>query len=264
MKVIMGNDLSCCNNDNMINRLKTNDSLLVRDQNMKTNYSYMNTTIQSQTNQTNNQRSLVNLPRVNLQIDDYTFYEGYVKNGLAHGIGKLFRKDQRGDVEECYEGGFEEGKKNGYGVLTMKKGEIYKGQWVNDKKHGNGKQLYANGDIYKGNYKEDKREGFGFLELENGYSYEGDFKNNLFNGKGKMKFNEQGYYEGEWKDGYIKGKGVLKQMEPESVDYEGEFDYKEKEDSGELLFWESNRKLKGDKNRAVVGRWANGFFQFNK
>jgi hypothetical protein len=55
-------------------------------------------------------------------------YRGQMKNGMAHGSGKI----------------------------TFAEGNEYKGEWENGKMHGNGIMKFANGDVYEGEWENGK------------------------------------------------------------------------------------------------------------
>mmetsp|Transcript_16450 Transcript_16450/g.14139 ORF Transcript_16450/g.14139 Transcript_16450/m.14139 type:complete len:83 (-) Transcript_16450:631-879(-) len=44
---------------------------------------------------------------------------------------------------EMYEGGFEDGKRNGKGKYSYATGDAYEGEWKDNKKHGIGKLTYT-------------------------------------------------------------------------------------------------------------------------
>ena len=95
-------------------------------------------------------------------------YEGFIKNGVYEGEGKLYDLD--GKVE--FEGVFKAGKRFGYGISYDSIGNpIYKGQWKNDFQDGEGELLNSNGDtIYKGMFYKGKALGLGTAvenEIEN-------------------------------------------------------------------------------------------------
>jgi hypothetical protein len=61
-------------------------------------------------------------------------YEGYMRNGMKEGRGRLMFSDGA-----FYEGEFKEDKMNGKGVLYYNEGKpAYDGTWVNDHFHGEG------------------------------------------------------------------------------------------------------------------------------
>ena len=77
---------------------------------------------------------------------DKIYYEGDFYNNLLHGKGKI--RFLRDGLE--YQGTFENGQIEGYGILKWKNGDIYEGQVKGGKMHGYGKYKYSNGKVYKG------------------------------------------------------------------------------------------------------------------
>jgi hypothetical protein len=59
-------------------------------------------------------------------------YDGKCKNGLAHGKGIAVGTDR-------YEGIFNKGLPQGYGIYTWSTGEKYTGEWIEGMRHGIGK-----------------------------------------------------------------------------------------------------------------------------
>ena len=55
-----------------------------------------------------------------------------------------------------YYGQVESGKRQGYGILVLNKGEIYEGGFHEDQKHIKGRLTYSNGDQYYGDFEYDK------------------------------------------------------------------------------------------------------------
>ena len=114
-----------------------------------------------------NQTSL----HINFQMNDYygpakirfpdrSLYEGNVTMGKQDGLGKLITQ------EYSYEGEFQNGKKNGYGVLKFQSGQTYTGNFKDNLKHGHGTLLYDTGNRYEGNWENDKKNGFGIFDWE--------------------------------------------------------------------------------------------------
>ena len=95
-----------------------------------------------------------------------TFHNGLPYNGyswLEYGTGNLSH----------YQGYFENGLRQGYGVITYKNGNVYKGNWENDKIHGRGEFKLKNGHNYIGNWNITDNEGYGKYIYDNGDFYEG-------------------------------------------------------------------------------------------
>ena len=75
-------------------------------------------------------------------------------------------------------------KREGYGKMTLKNGEIYIGQWKDDKLNGKGTIYYKDKDGKK-----------------NLVRYRGEFINNKYEGEGILYDNERNYYKGSFIDG---------------------------------------------------------------
>jgi len=115
----------------------------------------------------------------------------------------------------------------------------YDGSWKDGKKHGFGVLSLYNEDKYKGDFNEDEIEGKGTYVWANGQKYEGEWLNNKFNGKWKIVFLSKKtddcpktiYYEGDFVDG--KKHGIWKfANEIDLVSYEGSFDNDKMEGKG--------------------------------
>jgi len=66
---------------------------------------------------------------------------------VRHGYGRCVYKN------ECiYEGEWQNGVKDGIGIMLMKKGREYKGSWEKGLKHGVGTYLFHNGNTYTGEF----------------------------------------------------------------------------------------------------------------
>lgn len=77
-------------------------------------------------------------------------------DNMFHGNGTL----NDGDGGH-YEGRFERGKKEGYGIQHFFDGGFYKGNWHNNLKHGFGTLIeWKSDDSKKDTKKEDKKEGY--------------------------------------------------------------------------------------------------------
>lgn len=108
-----------------------------------------------------------------------------------------------GDV---YEGEFVDGKKEGYGKLTLSKGResfSYQGHFRNDKIDGEGELTYANGDTFKGSFTEGKKNGEGVYECKaKQETFEGHWDMDIKNGKFvEIKHKEQARVIGNFING---------------------------------------------------------------
>lgn len=76
---------------------------------------------------------------------------------------------------DMYQGEWEKGKAQGYGVFADVRGSLYEGQWHNDVQNGVGTEHWDYNAIkYTGDFKDGMKTGRGKFEFE-GSSYIGDF-----------------------------------------------------------------------------------------
>ena len=127
------------------------------------------------------------------------YYIGDFLNGLKHGKGKLYYKDNT----IKYEGDFANDKYEGKGKYIYKSGNFYIGDFLNGLRHGKGIEYYKNNTIkYEGNLVNDEYEGKGKYIWEDGEYYIGDFLKGLKHGKGKQCYkNNTIKYEGNFVNG---------------------------------------------------------------
>ena len=137
---------------------------------------------------------------------------------LKNGKGELFESYGRGNYSICE---YENGLKNGKGIVYLYYFLNFKGEYKNDLKHGKGKHYFKGCLLFEGEYKNGKK-----------------------NGKGKEYKNGNLKFDGEYLYGYKrKGKEYVNGI----LEYEGEYLYGKK--------WEG----KGyDKNRKVIYELING------
>lgn len=147
---------------------------------------------------------------------------GKCEGDCENGKGKfLFEESQN-----LYEGSFENGKFNGYGILKIYKGkiknknvyDIYEGMFINNEMDGEGIYSYANGDTIAGIFSRNKLNGIGsarngFIEKDVGYYYVGNFKDNRFHGYGIYKYPDGTFYVGEFENGKMSGLGLIKKSD---------------------------------------------------
>ena len=110
-----------------------------------------------------------------LIFENGIYYIGQWKNGMRHGQGTLYNKDN----SIIYKGDFENDKYNGKGMSIEEKGYYYIGQWKDGLKHGLGKYYNKNNNlIYEGNFENGKFNGLGQYFENNEKYYIGQFSNN--------------------------------------------------------------------------------------
>ena len=210
------------------------------------------------------------------ETDQRETYEGELKDGVFQGKGKLTWKNGT-----FYEGGFVNGKREGYGIRTFKEPlERYEGFWKEDAFEGqglllrtNGKKTegiwkaslledgegyvtYKDGSVFEGTLRGGKRVGFGkitFSEKDKQKDYEGDWAEDQRCGRGVLHFKDGAVYEGEFKDNKFHGIGVYTYPESSScLRYEGSWEKDQMEGFGKLIFAEK------DNRKDYEGEWKEG------
>jgi hypothetical protein len=69
---------------------------------------------------------------------------------------RLFNKNQVWSDGSCYEGYWKNDMAYGRGRLIHADGDVYEGEWLNDKAHGKGVYIHRDGASYTGEWYEDK------------------------------------------------------------------------------------------------------------
>ena len=110
-----------------------------------------------------------------------------------------------------FDGEWENGKPNGYGVLKFNNGDYYKGNLKNGKfDDDKGYFKEANGYFeYEGNFKDGKFDGEGVAKWKDGKKYTGFFKNGKFDGKGIYEWPDGRKFDGSYKKGLKHGDGKI-------------------------------------------------------
>lgn len=167
-------------------------------------------------------------------------YEGQFAKGLSNGYGTIrYKSDEN---LEKYSGNWENGKRSGFGALTMTdqsvleghweqgglkygefrdaEGRISYGKWLNNQ-IDEGTLFLPNGNQFTGVFKPDGSYDFGTLNMATGAVYYGEFANGLFHGKGILTDENGIQYTGGFLEGLKSGVGVLRDLDG-SV-YTGEF-----------------------------------------
>ena len=99
---------------------------------------------------------------LNTKLQNGAKYSGQSKYGLPSGKG---REDfPNGDY---YDGNFQNGKRNGYGVLKFK-GTFYKGNFKDNSFDGKGRFVYSDGRVFEGGFSKGVKDGKGVLMKKDG------------------------------------------------------------------------------------------------
>lgn len=140
-----------------------------------------------------------------LVCDEYT-YKGLFLDSKPHGKGKFVFKSGI-----LYKGEVNNGKIDGFGLMTYPSGETYEGFFINSEQIGIGKIKYIDGKVYEGQVYSGKPSGNGIYVFPQGSflnKYEGEVKDGELHGNGEGWFGDQSYYKGQWSNGNIQGSGI--------------------------------------------------------
>ena len=137
-------------------------------------------------------------------IQDIGFFKGNFNNGIrdGHGVMKFISHG-------VYDGNWKDDTRHGQGVMTYRDGRIYDGNWKDDKRHGQGVLTYPTGDVYNGNWKDGKYDGQGIMTYSTGHKYDGNWKDDERHGQGTMRYPNGDIYDGNWKDGGRHDHGIM-------------------------------------------------------
>jgi hypothetical protein len=155
-----------------------------------------------------------------------------------------------------FTGYYQEGRREGKGILKIDLSRSYDGDWKEDRFTGKGMYLCEQYDEIDG--------GKYYAGIEE--MYYGDWKDNGKNGQGTMKYADGRVYIGEWKDGVKQGKGMFKWPECERYQgdiYDGDWKNDARDGKGVMRYSDGSLKYQGDwKNNKIDGqgvyKWTNG------
>ena len=81
--------------------------------------------------------------KVKVSFPNGDYYYGELQNNIYHGSGLYFSS-----TNGTFDGNWEHGKANGYGVSRDPCGNKHSGHYTNDKRNGHGVDEYINGERY--------------------------------------------------------------------------------------------------------------------
>eukprot|EP01113_Clastostelium_recurvatum_P035906 TRINITY_DN5052_c0_g1_i1.p1 TRINITY_DN5052_c0_g1~~TRINITY_DN5052_c0_g1_i1.p1 ORF type:complete len:589 (+),score=129.00 TRINITY_DN5052_c0_g1_i1:149-1768(+) len=144
-------------------------------------------------------------------------YTGYIANNFPHGYGVMARNDG-----SSWEGEWQNGRLQDFGVITWADGQQYIGCLVNGSCHGLGRLSLGRDQriVYHGYWKEGLRHGRGIGYFEDNSRYEGEWALGEMNGAGRLVQSDGSVCEGVWGGGIMGGRGSL--LFPNGEKYVGE------------------------------------------
>ena len=151
-------------------------------------------------------------------------YEGFWSQGERHGEGKLYLSESK-----TIEGHFENDQLT-RGVENCE-GTQYNGPFQNGLKQGSGMLVFSDGKVYTGEFHKDEIQGKGELTFPEGKKFVGVFEN--LSAEGEMLYNDGSKFKGKLIDAEEYGKGELVTSEGEilkGVWEKGEFKEYSQED----------------------------------
>ena len=111
-----------------------------------------------------------------------------------------------------YMGEFLNGKRHGFGVMSVLhpnfKGDKYVGEFKDGKWHGQGTLTRADGQKHVGEYKDGKRNGYGTQTWADGEKYVGEYKDGKWHGEGTYFYADGRIGLGEWVDDKPSGRFI--------------------------------------------------------
>ena len=174
------------------------------------------------------------------EISDERVHRGLWQMGIRHGFGR--ETTTAGD--QIWEGSFANGSLNGEAFFTAVReglaGDYYHGGWQGGRRHGYGVYMAADGSRYCGDFRDGAREGKGEWATTTGVRYVGDFARDRFHGTGSIVMPTWLEYTGEWQDGRRHGSG-------DETFFDGVFryrgSYREDRPDGSGTVWMEGREI---------------------
>lgn len=116
-----------------------------------------------------------------LETPEGNRYEGYFEKGRPQGYGVFFFLADGPTQGDVYSGDWDNGQMSGIGTYFFSYGALYSGQYRNGIYHGLGLFYYSNGDLYRGMFRRGAPHGQGTL-LQSGRTFEGQFAAGVLTG----------------------------------------------------------------------------------
>lgn len=125
--------------------------------------------------------------------------------------GKLQNVGYEQILSSVYVGGFDQGERQGLGLLGDGTPLRFLGYFQKGQKHGFGVENFKNGDSYHGFHQAGLKDGPGrYVHSSDGSIFVGIFERGLKHGPGKTEEADGGSFLGYWRDGVKHGPGVVR------------------------------------------------------
>lgn len=173
-------------------------------------------------------------------------YEGEIKNGKPHGVGKMYYKDNNDLMRLSYEGDWINGIPSGKGTIIWTDGSKYTGDMCNGVRSGSGTIITPDGSRIEGTSRAGKWSGNVTIHLYSGEIYIGEMKDDELTGRGTLYHKTGEKYEGDVVNGKAHGWGIMHGVDGDR--YEGSWKNDKREGKG-TYYWSGGK---------LVGNWTNG------
>ena len=152
--------------------------------------------------------------------EEMSVYEGGLEDGRPQGHGIMREGRFMGSNASLYVGEWVKGVRQGYGVLEdILAGEKYMGQWEGGVRQGSGCVVTSDGVYYQGNFSSGRLHGPGLMVFEDGAHYRGEFASaGEFSGRGVLVSRGrryQGSFQGNYTD-KMQFSGEMSALDPDS------------------------------------------------
>lgn len=135
-----------------------------------------------------------------MRFSNHDKYEGDWTEGKMTGKGEyIFYDKNRDKLIWKYEGWFKNSLFYGLGKMTFPDRTVYFGEWAEGKRNGYGQQMYASGDILSGVWEKDTVI-YGTYQFADGSKYVGHFQNFRYSGLGTFYSLDGTILQGYWND----------------------------------------------------------------
>ncbi len=131
------------------------------------------------------------------RLPEDRLYIGQWRNGRPNGAGFFVYSPEQPAQRAVYEGMVKDGKRHGMGRMFFPDGAEYAGTFQNDHYEGYGRFSFADGSRYEGTFKQDRYDGYGVYTFASGRTKEGYWRNGRFVRELRLREEQGGAQSGE-------------------------------------------------------------------